>query len=131
MLEPGDLITAVELAPPPAGRSAYRKVRERASYAFALVSVAAVLEVDDGVEGHRSRTAGGRSARGTWPSACARARPGSAGTRGIPAGEADTAEAVAADADLARHAFVAQFASVLVDPGTGERVDRLLGRPGC
>jgi xanthine dehydrogenase YagR molybdenum-binding subunit len=43
-------------------------------------------------------------------------------------GEADTAEAVAADADLARHAFGAQFASVLVDPATGEvRVDRLLG----
>jgi xanthine dehydrogenase YagS FAD-binding subunit len=48
VLEPGDLITAVELPPPPAGRSAYRKVRERASYAFALVSVAAVLEVADG-----------------------------------------------------------------------------------
>jgi xanthine dehydrogenase YagS FAD-binding subunit len=44
----GELITAVEL--PPASvlsrRSAYRKVRERASYAFALVSVAAGLDVD-------------------------------------------------------------------------------------
>jgi xanthine dehydrogenase YagS FAD-binding subunit len=49
MLEPGELITAVELpAPAPAARSTYRKVRDRASYAFALVSVAAVLEVDDG-----------------------------------------------------------------------------------
>ncbi|SDP43924.1 xanthine dehydrogenase YagS FAD-binding subunit [Lentzea jiangxiensis] len=46
-LEPGELITAGEL--PPAGfaaRSAYRKVRDRASYAFALVSVAAGLELD-------------------------------------------------------------------------------------
>ena len=45
VLEPGELITAVGLPPPPAGRSAYRKVRERASFAFALVSVAALLDV--------------------------------------------------------------------------------------
>jgi xanthine dehydrogenase YagS FAD-binding subunit len=49
-LEPGELVTAVELAALPAARrSAYRKVRDRASYAFALVSVAAVLDVHDGV----------------------------------------------------------------------------------
>jgi len=47
VLDPGELIVAVEL-PPPAGRSAYRKVRDRASFAFALVSVAAVLRVEDG-----------------------------------------------------------------------------------
>ncbi|GAA1771742.1 4-hydroxybenzoyl-CoA reductase subunit beta [Nonomuraea coxensis DSM 45129] len=48
-LEAGDLITAVELPPvPAAARSRYRKVRDRASYAFALVSVAAALEVRDG-----------------------------------------------------------------------------------
>jgi xanthine dehydrogenase YagS FAD-binding subunit len=47
VLEPGELITAVEL-PPLAGRSAYRKVRDRASFAFALVSVAAILRVEDG-----------------------------------------------------------------------------------
>ena len=45
VLEPGELITAVTLPPPPAGRTAYRKVRERASFAFALVSVAAVLDI--------------------------------------------------------------------------------------
>jgi len=39
-LRPGELITAVTLPPPPAGGQAYRKVRDRASYAFALVSVA-------------------------------------------------------------------------------------------
>ncbi len=48
VLSPGELITAVVLPPPPAGRSRYRKVRDRASYAFALVSVAAVLNVEDG-----------------------------------------------------------------------------------
>jgi xanthine dehydrogenase YagS FAD-binding subunit len=48
-LRPGELITAVELPPLPfARRSTYRKVRDRASYAFALVSVAAALEVDAG-----------------------------------------------------------------------------------
>lgn len=47
-LEPGELITAVELPAPPAGGSRYRKVRDRASYAFALVSVAAVLQVAGG-----------------------------------------------------------------------------------
>jgi xanthine dehydrogenase YagS FAD-binding subunit len=44
-LKPGELITAVELPPPPAGNQAYRKVRERASFAFSLVSVAALLDV--------------------------------------------------------------------------------------
>ena len=46
----GELITALEIAPLPfAANSRYRKVRDRASYAFALVSVAAALEVRDGV----------------------------------------------------------------------------------
>ncbi|MEV0231035.1 xanthine dehydrogenase family protein subunit M [Nonomuraea sp. NPDC050786] len=44
-----ELVTAVELPPAPvAANSRYRKVRDRASYAFALVSVAAALEVRDG-----------------------------------------------------------------------------------
>ncbi len=50
VLQPGELITAVALPPLSAkARSSYRKVRDRASYAFALISVAAVLEVEDGV----------------------------------------------------------------------------------
>jgi len=49
VLQPGDLITAVELpALPLAARSAYRKVRDRASYAFALISVAAAIRVEQG-----------------------------------------------------------------------------------
>jgi len=49
VLQPGELITAVELmAQPPGARSTYRKVRDRASFGFALVSVGASLEVRDG-----------------------------------------------------------------------------------
>lgn len=49
-LAPGELITAIELpALPFATRSAYRKVRDRSSYAFALVSVAAAIDVQDGI----------------------------------------------------------------------------------
>lgn len=47
-LAPGELITAVRLPPPPPGRQLYRKVRDRASYAFALVSVAAAVDLVDG-----------------------------------------------------------------------------------
>lgn len=47
-LRAGELITAVTLPPPPPGRQMYRKVRDRASYAFALVSVAAVVDSANG-----------------------------------------------------------------------------------
>jgi xanthine dehydrogenase YagS FAD-binding subunit len=43
-LKPGEIITAVTLPPPPQGVQVYRKVRDRASYAFALVSVAAIVD---------------------------------------------------------------------------------------
>ena len=46
VLEGGELITAVTLPPPAGGKQIYRKVRDRASYAFALVSVAAVIQRD-------------------------------------------------------------------------------------
>src|SRR6267154_1761362 len=42
VLAPGELIRSVLLPPPPSGRQVYRKVRDRASYAFALVSVAVI-----------------------------------------------------------------------------------------
>jgi xanthine dehydrogenase YagS FAD-binding subunit len=48
VLEAGELITHVELPPPPTGRQLYRKVRDRASYAFALVSVAGLVSVGGG-----------------------------------------------------------------------------------
>ena len=46
LLEQGEIITAVVLPPPIGGRQIYRKVRDRASYAFALVSVGAVIHPD-------------------------------------------------------------------------------------
>ncbi len=46
VLEPGELITGVKLPRPLGGIHVYRKVRDRASYAFALVSVAAVIQRD-------------------------------------------------------------------------------------
>ncbi len=45
-LKPGELITAVTLPKPLGGKHIYRKVRDRASYAYALVSVAAVIQPD-------------------------------------------------------------------------------------
>jgi xanthine dehydrogenase YagS FAD-binding subunit len=50
VLQPGEMITAIDLpASPFAPHSHYLKVRDRASYAFALVSVAAALDIEDGV----------------------------------------------------------------------------------
>jgi len=46
ILERGELITAVVLPKPAGGKQIYRKVRDRASYAFALVSVGAVVQPD-------------------------------------------------------------------------------------
>ncbi|MDB5637287.1 MAG: xanthine dehydrogenase [Bradyrhizobium sp.] len=47
-LKSGEIITAVTLPPPPPGVHIYRKVRDRASYAFALVSVAAIVDSERG-----------------------------------------------------------------------------------
>lgn len=61
-----EIIVAVTLSPPgPDMRSLYHKVRERASYAFALVSVAAVVEAEDG-EIRRARLALGGVAHKPW-----------------------------------------------------------------
>jgi xanthine dehydrogenase YagS FAD-binding subunit len=46
VLEPGELITAVTLPKPIGGKQIYRKVRDRASFAFALISVGAVVQRD-------------------------------------------------------------------------------------
>jgi xanthine dehydrogenase YagS FAD-binding subunit len=47
-LQPREFITAVSLPPAPPGVQLYRKVRDRASYAFALVSVAAIVDAQGG-----------------------------------------------------------------------------------
>ena len=59
VLEQGELVTAVRLPPPVAGQQAYRKVRDRASYAFALVSVAAIVRVEGGRIAHAALAFGG------------------------------------------------------------------------
>ena len=48
VLETDEIITKIHLPPPVGGRHYYRKVRERSSYAFALVSVAAIIDLADG-----------------------------------------------------------------------------------
>ncbi len=66
VLAPSDLIVGVTLpAPLPGARSRYLKVRERASYAFALVSVGVVVAVEDGVVTD-SRIALGGVAHAPW-----------------------------------------------------------------
>jgi xanthine dehydrogenase YagS FAD-binding subunit len=68
VLEHGELITAIELeplAPGLAARSTYRKVRDRASFSFAVVSVAAALDVADGAV-RDCRVALGGVAHGPW-----------------------------------------------------------------
>ncbi|MDQ2780323.1 MAG: xanthine dehydrogenase family protein subunit M [Pseudomonadota bacterium] len=64
-LEPNEFIVGVTLPPPPPGRQLYRKVRDRASYAFALVSVAAIIDVEDG-EVRQARFAFGGLANKPW-----------------------------------------------------------------
>lgn len=88
-----ELLTAVELPAPPPGRSAYRKARDRASYAFALASVAAVLDVHEGVV-REVRLAFGGLAHKPW-----RARVAEQALRGAPATEESFRRA--ADAELA------------------------------
>ena len=66
-LAEGELIVAVVLPPPPRGAQIYRKVRDRASYAFALVSVAAVLAADAS-KIHDARVAFGSLAPKPWRS---------------------------------------------------------------
>src|SRR5258708_16740273 len=82
VLEHGELITAVDLPELSfATRSHYRKVRDRASYAFALVSVAAALQVAGGVVRDVRIALGGVAPR-PW-----RATKAERGRRGAPASE--------------------------------------------
>jgi xanthine dehydrogenase YagS FAD-binding subunit len=94
VLEPGELVVSVELPPLPlAAGSRYVKVRERASFAFALVSLAAALDVEDGVVADVRLALGGVAHR-PW-----RAFRAEEALRGLPA----TVESFggAADAELA------------------------------
>ena len=98
LLEPGELITAVELAPPNAAttRQRYRKVRERRSFAFALVSIAAILELEDGVA-RDVRIALGGVAHAPW-----RAARAEDALKGGPVDEDRAARAAEAELEEAR-----------------------------
>jgi len=100
-LRAGELITSVELPPLSiAQRSTYRKVRDRASYAFALISVAAAIEVDGGMV-KDVRLALGGVAHKPW-----RASTLEAALKGQPATEESflaAAEAELADAQPLTH----------------------------
>ncbi|WP_327223986.1 xanthine dehydrogenase family protein subunit M [Streptomyces platensis] len=96
-IRPGELITAVRLPPAaPGTRSRYRKARDRASYAFALASVAAVLDVRDGTVRHAALAFGGLAHR-PW-----RARAAEEVLHGAPATEDTFARAADAELGAAR-----------------------------
>jgi xanthine dehydrogenase YagS FAD-binding subunit len=92
VLRHGELITAIDL-PPLGAPSRYRKARDRASFAFALVSVAAALRVEDGAVADVRLALGGVAHR-PW-----RATVAEEALLGGPATE--EAFAAAADAELA------------------------------
>ncbi|GAA3846283.1 xanthine dehydrogenase family protein subunit M [Sphaerisporangium flaviroseum] len=97
VLAPGDLITAVELPSLPfAARSRYLKVKDRASFSFAVVSVAAALDIAGGVV-RDCRIALGAVAHVPW-----RAEAAEAALRGSPATEAEFARAAGAELAGAR-----------------------------
>jgi xanthine dehydrogenase YagS FAD-binding subunit len=121
VLDPGELITSVELDPAtPGARSTYRKVRERASFAFALVSAAVVAEAQDGVI-RTCRIALGGVAHTPWRAVRAEeALQGQAATEAsfVRAAEAELAEARplrdnAFKVALARNVIVRTLSEVL------------------
>ncbi len=136
-LDPGDLIVAIRLPPTAAAFSAharYLKVRERTSYAFAVVSAAAALRVEDGTIREARLALGGVAAK-PWRARAAEAvlagaRPGAAAFR-------QAAEAALADAkpsgdnaykiELARRILVR--ALTLAAAGTPERLPALPASP--
>ena len=96
-LKPGELITSVTLPKPLGGTHVYRKVRDRASYAFALVSVAAVFAKDG-----RARFAFGGIGAKPWRTDAADAA--------APSGAAAVAEAALSGArPTAHNAFKQQL----------------------
>jgi xanthine dehydrogenase YagS FAD-binding subunit len=96
VLGPGDLITAIELTPLRfARRSRYRKVRDRASFSFAVASLAAAVDVADGTV-RDSRIAFGGLAHAPW-----RALRAEEVLRGAPATRESFARAAEAELEQA------------------------------
>lgn len=122
VLRPGELITGVDL-PPPAGVCAYRKARDRTSYAFALVSVAAVLDVRGGVVREAGLAFGGVAHR-PW-----RARAAEAVLRGAPADRATFERAAEAEFAAARPLRDNGFKVTLASNLAVNVLSALAGRP--
>ncbi|YCH22769.1 xanthine dehydrogenase family protein subunit M [Pseudomonas sp. D1-3] len=110
VLEPGELILAIELpAEGFAGHHAYLKLRDRASFAFALVSVAAALELDAGGQIRQARIALGGVAHKPWRRAEVEASL--VGQAATPEHFAAAAELLLKDAQpLAHNAFKVELA---------------------
>jgi xanthine dehydrogenase YagS FAD-binding subunit len=127
-LRAGELITAVEIPTLPfATRSTYRKVRDRSSFAFALVSVAAALDVDDKGTIRDVRLALGGVAHKPW-----RATAAEQELRGAPASKESfrrAAEAELKDAvgladnafkiELAKRVIVSTLQKLVMEPEAG------------
>jgi xanthine dehydrogenase YagS FAD-binding subunit len=108
-LEGGEIITSVLLPPAIGGKQIYRKVRDRASYAFALVSVGAVLQPDG-----TGRVAVGGIAPKPWRlDAADRALPGGAG----PAARALLADARPTDDNRFKVDLVERTLSAVIAAG--------------
>lgn len=112
VLDPGELVTSVTLPAPVGGRHVYRKVRDRASYAFALVSVAAIVQRDGS-----GRVALGGVAPKPWRDPAADAA--------LPQGARAVATRLLADAKPTEHNAYKRtlvertIAAALVDAGAG------------
>ena len=123
-LEADELIVAVELPAPVTTCSGYRKVRDRASFAFALVSVAAALEVRDGTVAAVRLALGGVAAKPWRAVEAERVLTGALATEGTfrAAAEAELAPALgrtgnAFKIELARRTITATLAALLVEGG--------------
>jgi xanthine dehydrogenase YagS FAD-binding subunit len=123
-LAAGELITAVEIPSCSfASNSIYRKVRDRASYAFALVSVAAAIDPGDGGAIRDVRLALGGVAHKPW-----RARKAEASLRGAPATKASFSAAAEAELEEARglgdNTFKIELAKRVIVASLSELVER-------
>jgi xanthine dehydrogenase YagS FAD-binding subunit len=122
-IRPRELITAVELPTTPfAARSTYRKVRDRASYAFALLSVAAAIEVDNGLI-KQARIALGGVAHKPW-----RVIEAEKALQGAPVSEASFERAATRVLEgakqLAQNGFKVELAKKLIVATLGELAAR-------
>jgi xanthine dehydrogenase YagS FAD-binding subunit len=124
VLQHGELIVAVELPELPfARRSAYRKVRDRASYAFALVSVAAAVDIGDGGAVRDARIAFGGVAHRPWRAL--RAEAALRGARASVESFRRAADVELADARPLRHnAFKVQMARNVLVSVLGDLAER-------